>query len=96
MERVRLNWHVLHLQRSLLGSILLLGRCRDKQNYIDIPQIQRMGRLDYTHAAFALRKTMRVVNIPLDQRILYMLDIMFLALGVFSALFTSARALSVF
>ena len=29
------------------------------------------GRLDHTRAAYALRKAMRSVNIPLDQRILY-------------------------
>ena len=29
------------------------------------------GRLDHTRAAFALNKTMRCVNVPLDQRILY-------------------------
>ena len=29
------------------------------------------GRLDYTRAAMALRKTMRSVDIPMDQRILY-------------------------
>ena len=29
------------------------------------------GRLDHTRAAFALNKTMKSVNIPLDQRILY-------------------------
>jgi len=29
------------------------------------------GRLDYTRAAFALNKTMKSVDIPLDQRVLY-------------------------
>ena len=33
--------------------------------------VDESGRLDYTRAAFALNKTMRCVNVPLDQRILY-------------------------
>jgi CHAT domain-containing protein/tetratricopeptide (TPR) repeat protein len=33
--------------------------------------VDEAGRLDHTRAAFALNKTMRFVNIPLDQRILY-------------------------
>ena len=33
--------------------------------------VDESGRLDHTRAAFALNKTMRCVNIPLDQRILY-------------------------
>jgi CHAT domain-containing protein len=33
--------------------------------------VDESGRLDHTRAAFALNKTMRSVNIPLDQRILY-------------------------
>ena len=32
---------------------------------------RELGRLDHTRAAFALWKTMRSVNVPLDQRILY-------------------------
>ena len=34
--------------------------------------VDELGRLDHTRAAYALRKTMRTVNVPLDQRILYM------------------------
>ena len=33
--------------------------------------VDESGRLDHTRAAFALNKTMRSVNIPSDQRILY-------------------------
>jgi CHAT domain-containing protein/tetratricopeptide (TPR) repeat protein len=33
--------------------------------------VDEFGRLDYTRAAFALNKTMRSVDVPLDQRILY-------------------------
>ncbi|KAF8121640.1 CHAT domain-containing protein [Boletus edulis] len=33
--------------------------------------VNEPGCLDYTRAAFALHKTMRSVNVPLDQRILY-------------------------
>ena len=33
--------------------------------------VDESGRLDHPRAAFALNKTMRCVNIPLDQRILY-------------------------
>ena len=33
--------------------------------------VDESGRLDHTRAAFALRMTMKSVNIPLDQRILY-------------------------
>jgi CHAT domain-containing protein/tetratricopeptide (TPR) repeat protein len=33
--------------------------------------VDESGRLDYTRAAFALNKTMRSVDVPLDQRILY-------------------------
>ena len=33
--------------------------------------VDESGRLDHTRAAFALNKTMRSVDIPLDQRILY-------------------------
>ena len=33
--------------------------------------VDETGRLDHTRAAFALNKTMKSVNIPLDQRILY-------------------------
>ncbi|KAF8436266.1 CHAT domain-containing protein [Boletus edulis BED1] len=33
--------------------------------------VDESGCLDYTRAAFALHKTMRSVNVPLDQRILY-------------------------
>ena len=33
--------------------------------------VNESGRLDYTRAAFALNKTMETVNIPLDQRVLY-------------------------
>ena len=33
--------------------------------------VDESGHLDHTRAAFALQKTMRSVNIPLDQRILY-------------------------
>ena len=33
--------------------------------------VDEFGRLDHTRAAFALNKTMRSVNVPLDQRILY-------------------------
>ncbi|KAF8436258.1 CHAT domain-containing protein [Boletus edulis BED1] len=33
--------------------------------------VDKSGCLDYTRAAFALHKTMRSVNVPLDQRILY-------------------------
>ena len=33
--------------------------------------VDESGRLDHTRAAFALWKTMKSVNIPLDQRILY-------------------------
>ena len=33
--------------------------------------VDELGRLDYTRAAYALRKTMRTVDVPLDQRILY-------------------------
>ena len=33
--------------------------------------VDESGRLDHTRAAFALNKTMKTVNIPFDQRILY-------------------------
>jgi CHAT domain-containing protein len=33
--------------------------------------VDESGRLDHTRAAFALNKTVRSVQIPLDQRILY-------------------------
>ena len=33
--------------------------------------VDESGRLHHIRAAFALNKTMRSVNIPLDQRILY-------------------------
>ena len=33
--------------------------------------VDESGRLDHTRAAYALRKTMRTVNVPLDQCILY-------------------------
>jgi CHAT domain-containing protein len=33
--------------------------------------VDESGRLDYTRAAFALNRTMRSVDVPLDQRILY-------------------------
>ena len=33
--------------------------------------VDKSGRLDHTRAAFALNKTMKSVNVPLDQRILY-------------------------
>ncbi|KAN0094909.1 hypothetical protein V8E55_003196 [Tylopilus felleus] len=33
--------------------------------------VDESGRLDYTRAAYALNQTMRSVNVPLDQRILY-------------------------
>ena len=33
--------------------------------------VDESGRLDHTRAAFALNKTMKSVDIPLDQRILY-------------------------
>ena len=33
--------------------------------------VDKSGRLDYTHAARALRKTMKTVDIPMDQCILY-------------------------
>ena len=33
--------------------------------------VDKSGCLDHTHAARALRKTMKTVDIPMDQRILY-------------------------
>ena len=33
--------------------------------------VDESGRLDHTRAASALRETMRSVDVPLDQRILY-------------------------
>ena len=33
--------------------------------------VDESGRLDHTHAAFALNQTMKTVDIPFDQRILY-------------------------
>ncbi|KAF8431083.1 hypothetical protein L210DRAFT_3561178, partial [Boletus edulis BED1] len=33
--------------------------------------VDESGRLDHTRAAFALNKTMKSVDVPLDQQILY-------------------------
>ena len=65
------------------------GRCRDEPGHVRVllVTIDELGHLDHTRAASALRKTMRRVNIPLDQRILYTsrgLSAMLCAFGSYS------------
>jgi CHAT domain-containing protein/tetratricopeptide (TPR) repeat protein len=59
--------------RSVIGTMLAVddGETDKITSTFYKHMVDESGRLDHTRAAFALNRTMRSVNIPLDQRILY-------------------------
>jgi CHAT domain-containing protein/tetratricopeptide (TPR) repeat protein len=59
--------------RSVIGTMWAVddGETNKITSIFYQHMVDASGRLDHTRAAFALNKTMRSVNVPLDQRILY-------------------------
>jgi CHAT domain-containing protein len=59
--------------RSVIGTMWAVddGETKKITSTFYKHMVDEDGRLDYTRAAFALNKTMRSVDVPLDQRILY-------------------------
>ena len=59
--------------RSVIGTMSAVDDSQTNEVISMFYNLMRdeSGRLDYTRAARALRFTMKKVNIPIDQRILY-------------------------
>ena len=59
--------------RSVIGTMWAVddGHTNQITSTFYRHMVDESGRLDYTRAAYALNRTMRSVNVPLDQRILY-------------------------
>ena len=59
--------------RSVIGTMWAVDDCETNQITSTFYRlmVDESGRLDHTRAAFALNKTMRSVDVPFDQRILY-------------------------
>ena len=59
--------------RSVIGTMWVVddGETNKITSSFYKHMVDQAGRLDYTRAAFALNKTMRSVDVPFDQRILY-------------------------
>jgi CHAT domain-containing protein len=59
--------------RSVIGTMWAVddGETNKITSTFYMHMVDESGRLDHTRAAFALNKTMKSVNIPFDQRILY-------------------------
>ena len=59
--------------RSVIGTMWAVddGETNKMTSTFYKHMVDELGCLDYTRAAFALNKTMKTVNIPFDQRVLY-------------------------
>ena len=59
--------------RSVIGTMWAVddGETNEITSMFYKHMVDESGRLDHTRAAFALNKTMKSVNAPLDQRVLY-------------------------
>ena len=59
--------------RSVIGTMWAVddGHTNQITSTFYRHMVDESGRLDYTRAAYALNRTMRSVNVPLDQQILY-------------------------
>ena len=59
--------------RSVIGTMWAVddGHTNQITSTFYKHMVNESGRLDHTRAAYALNKTMKLVNVPLDQRILY-------------------------